>query len=133
MVICSVQKLLLRMSGSASLSSSRPPPSVRHQVPIGCILPVSGILCRAGDVRPLSSTSAQGTYVPRSGSTDVPGPLPRTAPAAVGFAAASGNVRPLRLHVDGVERLAGGHEQPIALGAAEADIAANLRQEDQAD
>jgi len=34
----------------------------------------------------------------------------------------------LRGRVDGVQRLAAGHEEPIALGPAEADVAADLRQ-----
>ena len=42
-------------------------------------------------------------------------------------------MRSLRLDVDGVERLAGGHEQPVALGPAEAEVGADLRQQDQAD
>src|SRR5207244_12345231 len=41
--------------------------------------------------------------------------------------------RALRGAVDGVQRLAGGHEQPVALGPAEADVAARLRQPDPPD
>ena len=44
-----------------------------------------------------------------------------------------GNMCALRLDVDGVQRLAGGHEQAVAFGAAEADVAADLRQQDLAD
>src|SRR5271155_3209807 len=40
---------------------------------------------------------------------------------------------PLRFHVDRIERLAGRHEQAVALRAAEADVGANLRKENQAD
>src|SRR5450631_1786587 len=39
----------------------------------------------------------------------------------------------LRGGVHGVERLARGHEQAVALGAAEADVAAHLGQADPAD
>ena len=39
----------------------------------------------------------------------------------------------LRGRVDGIERLARGHEQAIALGTAEADVAADLGQADAAD
>src|SRR2546421_8835901 len=39
----------------------------------------------------------------------------------------------LRAGVERVERLAGRHEQPVALGTAEADVAADLRQPDAAD
>jgi hypothetical protein len=39
----------------------------------------------------------------------------------------------LRGEIDRVERLARGHEQPVALWAAEADVAADLRQTDAAD
>src|SRR5437867_277830 len=38
--------------------------------------------------------------------------------------------RPLGVDVDRVQRLAGGHEQPVPLGAAEADIPADLRDPD---
>src|SRR6266571_6067649 len=41
--------------------------------------------------------------------------------------------RPLGAEVDRVERLAGGHEQAVALGAAEADVAADLREADASD
>ena len=41
-------------------------------------------------------------------------------------------MRTLRFHVNGIERRATGHEQPVPLGAAEADIGADLRQSDQA-
>ena len=39
----------------------------------------------------------------------------------------------LRLHIDGIERLAGAHKEAVALGAAEADVGADLRQQDHAD
>src|SRR5690242_13820718 len=39
------------------------------------------------------------------------------------------NMRPLCFHVDGIKRLTAGHEETIAFCAAEADITANLRQE----
>src|SRR5664279_6000278 len=42
-------------------------------------------------------------------------------------------LRSLPLNVQRVQRLAGGHEQPIALGAAEAEVGAGLRQVDLAD
>src|SRR5215510_15057543 len=42
-------------------------------------------------------------------------------------------VRALRLDVDGVERLARGHEQPVAARPAEADVGARLRQANHAD
>src|SRR5262245_5820899 len=45
----------------------------------------------------------------------------------------SSHPRPLCLDVHRVQRLAAGHEQAIAFRAAEADVAANLRQQDQAD
>src|SRR5437763_8553732 len=45
----------------------------------------------------------------------------------------SRNVCPLRLHIDGVDRLAGGHEEAVAARAAEADIRADLRQQNLAD
>ena len=38
-----------------------------------------------------------------------------------------------RFDVDHVERLAAGHEQPVPLRAAEADVGARLRQADHAD
>src|SRR5262245_49843918 len=41
--------------------------------------------------------------------------------------------RALRGSVHRVERLAGGHEQPVPLGTAEADVAADLRQPDPTD
>src|SRR5262249_52333961 len=41
--------------------------------------------------------------------------------------------RPLGAEVDGIERLARGHEQPVALGSSKADIAAHLGQADAAD
>src|SRR5215510_1060691 len=41
--------------------------------------------------------------------------------------------RALRCRVHGIERLACGHEQTVALGAAEADVAADFRQTDAAD
>src|SRR5688500_3577289 len=40
----------------------------------------------------------------------------------------SGDVGAARLDVHGVKRLAGSHEQPVSLRAAEADIGADLRQ-----
>ena len=42
-------------------------------------------------------------------------------------------MRALGLHVDRVKRLAAGHEQAVALGAAEADVGADFRQHDLAD
>src|SRR5438128_3141715 len=47
--------------------------------------------------------------------------------------AVSARPRALRRRVDRVERLAGGHEQAVALGAAEADVAADLREADASD
>src|SRR6186713_2225466 len=44
-----------------------------------------------------------------------------------------GDVRTARLDVHGIERLAGRHEQPVALGAAETHVGADLRQSDLAD
>jgi hypothetical protein len=41
--------------------------------------------------------------------------------------------RALRLHIERIERTAGRHEQPVALGAAEADVGADLRQADAQD
>ncbi len=43
---------------------------------------------------------------------------------------ALGNVRPLRLDVNGVERLTGGHEEAIAFLAAETDVGADFREQD---
>src|SRR6516162_5552562 len=43
------------------------------------------------------------------------------------------NMRALCLHVQGVERLAGGHEETVAFGAAEADISADFREQNLAD
>src|ERR1019366_5629731 len=40
---------------------------------------------------------------------------------------------PLRAEIHGVERLARGHEQAVALGTAEADVATHLGQADAAD
>src|SRR4051812_44709121 len=42
-------------------------------------------------------------------------------------------MRSLRFHIHGIQRRAAGHEEPVPLGAAEADVAANLRQLDLAD
>src|SRR5881394_2240932 len=39
----------------------------------------------------------------------------------------------LRRGIDGIERLARGHEQAVTLGAAEADVATHLRQTDAAE
>ena len=39
------------------------------------------------------------------------------------------DMRALGLYVDRVERLAGSHKEAVALAAAEADIAADFRQE----
>ena len=47
--------------------------------------------------------------------------------------ALSGRPRPLRIHIERVERLARGHEEPVALGAAEAEIAAHFGQANPAD
>ena len=41
--------------------------------------------------------------------------------------------RPLGVDVDCIERLARGHKEPIALGASEANIAADLRKTNAAD
>ena len=38
-----------------------------------------------------------------------------------------------RVEIHGIERLAGGHEQAVALGPAEADVGADLGKQDQAD
>src|SRR5467141_90569 len=40
---------------------------------------------------------------------------------------------PLSLDIDGIQRLAGRHKQAIAFWTTEADVAANLRQEDLTD
>src|SRR5262245_65455451 len=55
--------------------------------------------------------------------------------AAVGASSRNGLAggRALGLGVDGVERLAGGHEKSVALGPAEADVAADLGKPDAAD
>src|SRR4030095_5510495 len=45
----------------------------------------------------------------------------------------SRDVRSRRLYIYRIERLAGGHEQAVALRAAEADVGADLRQQDHAD
>src|SRR5262249_2848937 len=45
----------------------------------------------------------------------------------------SGDVGTLRLYIQGVQGLARRHEQAVALGAAEADVGTDLRQQDQAD
>src|SRR6476620_11667200 len=45
----------------------------------------------------------------------------------------SRDVRADRFHVDRVERLAGRHEQAISSGPAEADVGADLRQQDHPD
>ena len=42
----------------------------------------------------------------------------------------SWHLRPLGFDIERIDRLAGGHEQPIALHPAEADIGAFLRQQD---
>src|SRR3954464_10095590 len=47
--------------------------------------------------------------------------------------AASARSRSLRADINRVERLARGHEQAVALGAAEADVAAHFGQTDAAD
>src|SRR5260370_22223622 len=44
----------------------------------------------------------------------------------------SRDVGALGLHIDGIERLAGAHEQAVALGPAQADLGAPLRQQDHA-
>ena len=54
-------------------------------------------------------------------------------PALPRPAALRSGVAPRCLDIDGVERLARGHEQPVALAAAEADVGADLRQPDLAD
>src|SRR5437879_1257463 len=43
---------------------------------------------------------------------------------------ASRDVRAARLDIDRIERLARGHEQTVALGAAEAHVRADFRQQD---
>src|SRR6266567_8257478 len=45
----------------------------------------------------------------------------------------SRNMCPLRLHIDGVERLAGSHEKAVALLSAETKIGADFRQQDHPD
>src|ERR1041385_5290369 len=44
-----------------------------------------------------------------------------------------GDVRPLSFDINGVERLAGGHEESVAFLAAETDVGADLRQQDHPD
>src|SRR6266567_1836167 len=58
----------------------------------------------------------------------------RTRPPSAG-GSRNGSARggALRGGVDGVERLARGHEQAVAFGAAEADVAAHLGQTDATD
>src|SRR6185295_765264 len=43
------------------------------------------------------------------------------------------NMSASRVHVDSVQRLAGGHEQPVAAGTAKAHVGARLRHADHAD
>src|SRR5579859_4111973 len=43
------------------------------------------------------------------------------------------NVRSLGLHIHGIDRLARRHKQPVPLRSAEAEVGANLRQQDLAD
>src|SRR6266446_10279429 len=57
----------------------------------------------------------------------------RRAKAEGGWRDGSAGCGALGGGVDGVERLARGHEQAVALGAAEADVAAHLGQADAAD
>src|ERR1017187_8151835 len=45
----------------------------------------------------------------------------------------SARVRAASAHVDGVNRLAGGHEQAVAFGAAETHVGADFGQQDRAD
>src|ERR1044071_4210156 len=49
------------------------------------------------------------------------------------IAVLSGDMRPLSLHVHGVDGLTGGHEQAIAPWTAEAQVRTDLRQQDLAD
>src|SRR5438309_12026940 len=62
-------------------------------------------------------------------------PTARAWPASSSSArrSASGGVGAAGVDVDGVQRLAGGHEQAIALGSAEADVGTCFGQQDLAD
>src|SRR5438105_13766021 len=55
------------------------------------------------------------------------------SPFATHYSPISTEMRALRLHIDRIERLARGHEQAVALPAAEADIGAGLGQQDLSD
>src|SRR5580692_3210384 len=57
----------------------------------------------------------------------------RADPLAPSGPPASPYPRPLRLHIERIERMTGRHEQTVALGAAEADIGADLGQTDAQD
>src|SRR5690606_4563858 len=66
----------------------------------------------------------------------LPGQRPADAvnpPAPRSRAPASGNMGTLCLDVHGIQGRAARHEQPVALAAAEADVAADFRQQDLTD
>src|SRR5262245_19582732 len=60
--------------------------------------------------------------------TSAPPPSPDLPPST-----GLGNVPTLCFDEDGIERLAAGHEQAVAAGAAEAEVAADFGQQDLAD
>src|SRR5215467_6412465 len=90
--------------------------------------------------RPSSAIAGNAGCPPRSAhpgqklSADV-APTRSGAPALVRSLARGALTwrRPLRAEIDGIERLACGHEQPVALGSPKANIAAYLGQADAAD
>ena len=51
----------------------------------------------------------------------------------IGLARASGDVRAARLNVNGVQRLAPRHKQPVPLNTSEADIRADFRKQNHSD
>src|SRR5436190_5844281 len=72
----------------------------------------------------MMASGAQSTSSVRTGSSDIVYRATSLGSCEVGA---------LRLDVDGVERFARRHEQPVAARAAEADVGAGFRQPDQAD
>src|SRR5688572_26444901 len=85
--------------------------------------PLPAIISASASLIEATNSARSGSSRMGRSSIAMAGPGPR----------GSGDVGAARFDVHGIERLAGGHEQPIALRAAEADIGADLRQADLAD
>src|SRR5476651_1259436 len=96
--------------------------TARHHMP----MPPRALMTTLAARRPQAYRESTPCMVSRRSSTAAPQPPPLNRRPSTADGA-------LRVHIKRVERVAGRHEQAVAIAAAEADVGAAFRQVDMAD